>query len=47
MEQAEEDAPDEEAKSKIRQAAETFKGMPANVIGAVSTAVFLKFTGLG
>lgn len=46
FETAEEDAPDEATKSKIRQAADTFKGLPANVLGAVSTAVFLKLTGL-
>ena len=43
---AADEAPDEESKSKIRAAAATFKGLPAQLAGAVSTAALLKLTGL-
>jgi hypothetical protein len=47
FDQAADEAPDEASKSKIRAAAETFKGLPAQLAGAVSTAALLKLTGLG
>ncbi len=47
FEQAEDEAPDEPSKSKIRAAAETFKGLPAQIAEGVSTAILLKLTGLG
>lgn len=46
FQQAEEEAPDEASKSKIRAMAETFKGLPAQLAGAVSTAALLKLSGL-
>lgn len=47
FDQAEEKAPDEDSKSKLRALAASFKGLPVQVAEGVSTALLLKLSGLG